>query len=54
MVVGAAEMFTVGGTLTVIVAVDVTEPEALVAVKVYVVVVVGDTDRVVPVTAPIP
>jgi hypothetical protein len=44
----------VGAALTVTVAVLVTEPSALVAVKVYVVVAVGETVVEVPVTAPTP
>lgn len=47
-----AEMTGAGTTVTV--AVDDAEPEALVAVRVYVVVAAGETDTLVPVTAPTP
>ena len=52
---GLAVKDVITGAFTVTVAVDVTDPLLLVAVKVYVVVPVGETDtEVCPVTSPTP
>ena len=50
----AAKLVILGALPTVTVAVAVTDPNVLVAVRLYVVVVDGDTLREVPVTVPMP
>jgi hypothetical protein len=50
----AVKLEIVGAATTVTIAVEVAEPEALVAVNVYVVVVVGETVTLLPATAPTP